>query len=294
LKYSHECGKGEARRESRLTEGELLEAGSAWEERLRDCAGTVNVFLASGTERKIECVRVGRAGYCLSAAFLLDKSLLSKLIGYMLERRFDGGGWADPEETAWSLGLLSQMINGNRGGFEEDHAWLSEVRFPCGGWGHHSRDQARIPATALVIALVPEVATEVDWAWLRNEWGRDLERPVKLSYKGGFYLLAEKRDAETTLPDTTIRFLEQDQNDDGGFGPWKDHPIGSDPWSTGVVLWGLSRWIDRVDRSVVERALDWLEKTQLPSGYWPYHYLDEGTSYALIGAVSALKALQRL
>ena len=43
-----------------------------------------------------------------------------------------------------------------------------------------------------------------------------------------------------------------------------------------------------------DKALDWLERTQLPSGYWPYHYLDEGTSYALIGAVSALKALQRL
>jgi len=89
----------------------------------------------------------------------------------------------------------------------------------------------------------------------------------------------------------TIEHLAKDQNEDGGFGPWKEHPIGSDPWSTGVVLWGLSRWIENVDPVVIEKALDWLRKTQLPSGYWPYHYLDDGTSLALIGAVSAMKAL---
>jgi hypothetical protein len=134
--------------------------------------------------------------------------------------------------------------------------------------------------------------------WLLGQWKTDLLSPTSLSYKGAFFLIgigsAEMIDCQFQLIDATILHLFRDQNDDGGFGPWKDHPIGSDPWSTGVVLWGLSRWIDRVDRSVVERALDWLEKTQLPSGYWPYHYLDEGTSYALIGAVSALKALQEL
>ena len=117
---------------------------------------------------------------------------------------------------------------------------------------------------------------------------------TKLTYKGGFYLLAceahRTTSAEALAIDTCI-YLSCEQNDDGGFGPWKNHPIGSDPWSTGIVLWGLSKWINRVDPTVIERALHWLEVTQLPSGYWPYHYLDEGTSYALIGAVSAMRAL---
>ena len=38
-------------------------------------------------------------------------------------------------------------------------------------------------------------------------------------------------------------------------------------------------------------AVDWLNKTQLPNGYWSYHYLDDGTSMAVIGAVASLKAL---
>ena len=45
------------------------------------------------------------------------------------------------------------------------------------------------------------------------------------------------------------------------------------------------------DPAVINRALAWLERTQLPNGYWPYHYLDDGTSLALIGAVDAMKAL---
>ena len=99
------------------------------------------------------------------------------------------------------------------------------------------------------------------------------------------------QDQEDELVARTITHLAEDQNDDGGFAPWKDHPIGSEAWSTGVVLWGLSRWGELVDRTVLEKALEWLQRTQLPSGYWPYHYLDEGTSLALIGAVSAMKAL---
>ena len=202
------------------------------------------------------------------------------------------GGWSDPEETAWATRHLSG--NGEPELVRRAVEWLKSARHQGGGWGRHARDQVRIITTALVISLVPDVATEADWTWLRHEWGRDLDRQVRLSYKGGFYLLAEKRDAGTALPDATIRFLERDQNDDGGFGPWKNHPIGSDPWSTGVVLWGLSKWIDKVNPDVVVKALRWLKRTQLPSGYWPYHYLDEGTSYALIGATSAIKALESM
>jgi hypothetical protein len=60
-----------------------------------------------------------------------------------------------------------------------------------------------------------------------------------------------------------------------------------------VVLWGLSQWIQIVNSEILIKALDWLERTQLPSGHWPYHYLDDGTAIALIGTVSALKNLKR-
>lgn len=209
--------------------------------------------------------------------------------------QFPDGGWSDPEETAWVVSVLSPIIGGGSEVVIKARRWLESVRRMGGGWGRHPRDQARIPTTALVLALVPSVATDADRAWVRQAWKNDLNSPVHLSYKGGFYLLTvvkEEGKEVDSLVLRTVAYLAEDQNDDGGFGPWRNHPIGSDPWSTGVVLWGLSKWIDYVDQGVVEKALGWLERTQLPSGYWPYHFLDEGTSYALIGAVSALRAME--
>jgi hypothetical protein len=139
---------------------------------------------------------------------------------------------------------------------------------------------------------VPEVVKETDLGWVTTEWQRDFESPVRLSYKAGFFLLAMAQKQKNDLVVQTIFHLAQDQNSDGGFAPWRGHPIGSDPWSTGVVLWGLSKWIDHIDAMVIEKALAWLRNTQLPSGYWPYHYLDDGTSLALIGSVAALKSLK--
>jgi hypothetical protein len=141
---------------------------------------------------------------------------------------------------------------------------------------------------------VPSVIKPDDITWLANEWQRDYEGHVRLSYKAGFFLLAMREGYANNLVGQTVEHLAKDQNEDGGFGPWRNHPIGSDPWSTGVVLWGLSRWIRIVDKAVINKAISWLEKTQLPSGYWPYHYLDDGTSLALIGAVAAMKALANI
>jgi len=201
------------------------------------------------------------------------------------------GGWSDPEETAWAAGVIRALKGDKDAGLAAAKSWLKSERKAGGGWGRHPRDMARIPITGLISALVPEVIEQRDMDWMRSEWQRDFEGPVRLSYKGGFFLLGTPRNQENALVFRTIEHLAKDQNEDGGFGPWKGHPIGSDPWSTGVVLWGLSRWIKHVDPVVIEKALEWLRKTQLPSGYWPYHYLDDGTSLALIGAVSAMKAL---
>ncbi len=259
------------------------------------CQQALISFASNSWTRNVEPVRIFRSASSLAFSHRpLVMNLLPQLSNYVEKTQHPDGGWADPEETAWACSLLEELQSSEDQRIRMPLRWLDSVRVKGGGWGRHPRDQVRIPTTALVIGLVPEIATQADWTWLRNEWSRDLERPVKLSYKGAFYLLAEPRDMETSVPDATISFLEGDQNEDGGFGPWKNHPIGSDPWSTGVVLWGLSRWIDKVDETVIERALAWLQRTQLPSGYWPYHYLDEGTSYALIGAASVLKALQRL
>lgn len=252
-------------------------------------------FVNLGVFRKLEIVRVAKAGFSLVlAGFGFSGNRKEEILKYVINSQSCDGGWADPEETAWAANVVSQVKGRDDSGVSSAIKWMKSNRLNGGGWGKHSRDRARIPTTALVLSLLPEAGSDVDYKWVAQEWARDLSGSVQLSYKAGFYLLVaghESIQGDSEVVERTIRHLIDDQNDDGGFAPWKNHPIGSDPWSTGVVLWGLSKWIDRVDLAVIERALHWLEVTQLPSGYWPYHYLDEGTSYALIGAVSAMRAM---
>lgn len=257
---------------------------------------TLQRFVRGGIQKRLEPSRVCRAVF---AIFRLESGTqglsVKDITNYLLKNRIDDNGWSDPEETAWAVNVGSQLLGEQSEIIKKAKNWFDHVRHSGGGWGRHPRDQVRIPTTALVITLVPEVATDADRKWVRQAWERDLNSPVHLSYKGGFYLLTVDNQSKKEIDPLvlrTIEYLAEDQNDDGGFGPWRDHPIGSDPWSTGVVLWGFSKWIDQVNPVVIKKALAWLEKTQLPSGYWPYHFLDEGTSYALIGAVAASRALE--
>jgi hypothetical protein len=246
-----------------------------------------------------EVKRLARCSVALVLSGAIPRSTLLKQVSSSIKaRQNDDGGWHDVEETLWAARLLSAYSPEFAVFVAQALNFISAQKAADGAWGQSGRDMSRIPQTSLVAHFFPEVSDDCALHWLTKQWSADLGMETSLTYKGGFFLLGINAgqlttEAHTLVEETTL-YIAREQNDDGGFGPWKGHPIGSDPWSTGVVLWGLSRWIDRVDRRVIEKALDWLERTQLSSGYWPYHYLDEGTSYALIGAVSALKALQRL
>ncbi len=250
-------------------------------------------FLDDAITKLLEPVRVARtATALLLAGNNKSGNLFQRAVEQLIQSHRQDGGWSEAEETAWAIGCISLVRGLEDPAVQSAMRWLNNERKLGGGWGAHPRDQVRIRSTALISTLAPTVIKKEDINWLINEWQRDFNSPVRLSYKAGFYLLAMPQDQEDKLVKQTIDHLAQDQNDDGGFAPWKGHPIGSDPWSTGVVLWGLSRWVDQVNHAVLEKALNWLQETQLPSGYWPYHYLDDGTSLALIGSVAALKSLK--
>lgn len=250
-------------------------------------------FLYSGLQQKLEPIRLARAGYALLASGCSVKGDFpgNNLASYLVETQQADGGWADVEETLWCLGYLSafgerrgkQIVNGQK--------WLTSVRLPCGAWGKSRRDQPRIPVTALASVFIPDVVQTTALKWLAGQWEADLASPTQLTYKGAFFLLNQAHSQASTnndLVNRTITYLKNEQEDDGGFGPWKGHPVSSDPWSTGVALWGLSKVGEVIPRHTVERALSWLESRQLPNGLWPYHYLDNGAAMALIGISSVL------
>lgn len=206
------------------------------------------------------------------------------------------GGWSDVEETVWCTRALLAA-----GGFdilaERAISWLRKKRQTGGGWGLSDRDAPRIITTSLTVTMLPELGDHKAIEWLSRAWTKDLNEAVRLTYKGGIVLAAlstcRSEGSENNLVANTLHYLNGQQNDDGGFGPWKGHPIGSDPWSTGIVLVGLTSWPDKADPRVIERAADWLCRTQLESGLWPYHFIDEGSAYAYWGLSKALDYFQR-
>jgi len=250
-------------------------------------------FLYSGLEQRLEPIRLARAGYALlkSGCSVEGSFPGEELASYLISAQREDGGWTDIEEILWSLGYLAtfgerydkEIVNGQE--------WLASVQLPCGAWGESSRDRPRIPMTALAANLAPETVSSAGLKWLEQQWEADLGNSTQLTYKGAFFLLAHAHNQASfgsNLVKRTIAYLDNEQEKDGSFGPWKEHPMGGDPWSTGVALWGLSRVGELAHNQTIERALSWLQSKQLPNGLWPYHYLDDGTAMALIGISSAL------
>lgn len=254
--------------------------------------------LISYINRGYDIKRIARVGTCmlLTGCYRGNKEIIkskNRIIAYQKK----DGGWVDNEETIWSIAFLKKQ------GKERSHIcklgvrWLKKQKHCEGGWGRTFRDLPRIPTTGLLLHLLPEISDDKTLSWITKEWEKDLNSDTRLTYKGAFFLMglsAKKISAsENHLIEKTYEYLYEEQNEDGGFSPWKSHPIGSDPWSTGIVLLGLLSYPERVKRTVVKNTVTWLQNNKLKNGLWPCHYIEEGSSYAYWGLVEALKYLKK-
>ena len=231
-----------------------------------------------------DCERVARIMVLLG----LDDAALEDWIA---SRQRGDGGWSSMAETAW---CSSAVRTGHENSSSAGLRWIKGQRLQDGGWGATQRDAIRIPLTSHILRLHGHlIGKPGDWAELERCWARDFASTIRLTYKGAFYLLCQSTNSSRNpgLERKTLDYLEDSANDDGGFGPWRDHPIGSDPWSTGIVLVGLCSSPELADGLTIERAAHWLVDRQLDSGYWPYHFIDEGTGYAHWGLSEAEKSV---
>ena len=229
---------------------------------------------------------------CVLGQYSQSKPLISDK--EIRETQQSDGGWININETVF-LCVLCRFRLTLHDCYFAALSWLKSVRKGNGGWGMTDRDIPRIPNTGLLLHLLPELSDQDAVNWLINEWKKDFQSNTRLTYKGAFFLLGLSASGVSidhcSLIGETYSFLAHEQNDDGGFGPWKDHPIGSDPWSTGIVLLGLLSYPDLIDRGIIKKAVKWLGETQLPNGLWAYHYIEEGSAYAYWGLVESLKFL---
>ncbi len=234
-------------------------------------------------ERLSDCTRVARLA-------VLAGSRPEGFDDLVVDRQQEDGGWTDIEETAWCAAALPVDSTSSQAGL----AWIGSNRSAGGGWGRSRRDVARVPTTGLVLRLHGDLGLPEDWTKLEDMWADDLRADVALTYKGAMYLMCQAQNPcrNHELERRTLGFLEANVNTDGGFGPWRGHPVGSDPWATGLCLVGLSAVFP--DCSLLEPAARWLSRSQLDSGHWRYHFIDEGTVYAFWGLSEAAPFLAGL
>lgn len=244
----------------------------------------LSLFICRGIKKSLDCERLARTGtILLSAKVHFGSGLLKDLVGLIIEKQKSDGGWVDIEETIWAIALLRESST-NQSCYKKGLAWLCDQKVNNLGWGRSNRDEPRIPYTSWVAYLVPEVVEIETLQWLESTCAKELRVNLLLSYKIALPLMAfHKHDYSLQNPDMLndlVMCLIKSQNEDGGFAPWKGHPCGSDPWCTGIAVLGLLSYSNEVPRQVFELARDWFIRNQLPSGFWPYHYIDEGSAIA--------------
>lgn len=245
----------------------------------------------------IELTRICRVAVFLKESGVNPNTVLfHKLAKKCINMQRDDGGWTDVIETMWCTSLLNFF--GEFSGYAEKALkWLRGQRHNDGGWGISIRDTARIPVTGLLFYLLPQLSSDQDSKWLENKLDQELEIEPCLTYKAAFTLMGFSQNKynpeDQDLIAKSVHWLCGQQNNDGGWGPWKEHPVGSNPWCTGISMVGLLQYSDKAPQKVLRNGLEWLKEKQLPNGLWPYHYIEDGSSWALYALTMGYSFLSR-
>lgn len=243
--------------------------------------------------KEIELERTCRVAVLLSQSGVnSNNSIFHKLVERCVSNQKRDGGWLSVVETMWCTTYLC-MFEEFSPKVKQAIRWLKTQRHKDGSWGRTKRDMGRIPVTALMLFLLPELASEDNLLWLEKEWKQEWNLGTELTYKGAFSLMAFSKNnykpSDSQIITRIIQWLESEQNDDFGWGPFKNHPVGSTPFCTGVALSGLLQYSNKVNPKVLQNGLEWLKKNQLPTGLWADHYIEEGSAWSFF-ALSKLMA----
>lgn len=217
-----------------------------------------------------------------------DCTLADKIAAAITDAQLEDGGWCNIEQTAWALLALEKLPGNWDVERKRGKTWLYCQR-NGDGWGFSIRHKPCIPATALVL-LALHVGDATAERWLAKTWQNDLKSKYQLSYKAAWYLLACAEQADEQLKNATLRYLAEDQRDDGSWGPWKDHPAPTDCPSTGMVMLAMSKYPHNLQSAETERCIfrarNWMDKNITKDGFFPTHYIEYGTAWLYAGLSS--------
>ena len=210
-------------------------------------------------------------------AGLSCRDVRSDIVDRCVSAQQADGGFIGNTDTLWNAKLLSN--------YPEYHTnylhavqWLRDGNGVEPGWGRSKRDIHRIPVTGMVLYLLPELAQKATLEWLERTW---LSERNSLTYKAAYTLLAFQKCGYKPrymqeLATDTADWLASQQQINGGFAPWRGHPVGENVYCTALAVLALTSLEDKSYYKNVKNAYNYLCYTQLRSGVWPYHEIEDG------------------
>lgn len=257
-------------------------------EALNKSSITLLNVLVGFLNRGIELERLSRVVWALSETNMhLNSALRERILKTITSQQKPDGGWTGIFDTMWNIVALKKLACGKElKSIQAGYKFLHNNRNPDGGWGRSLRDFSRIPVTGALLWLLPELRDENAYVWLHKEWNSEWNPnsdDISLTYKGAFTILAHSGKDLKSLNNifgSTLDWLISQQDPNGGFGPWKGHPIGTVPSITGPVLTSLTFFQSKDDaKSSIKRAVKHIIDSQLLTGFWADHYIEVGSAY---------------
>lgn len=245
--------------------------------------GSLKNMIEQMHRKGLELKRLTKSAAILLSVGVSRNSIPRGVLTRCLQEQRQDGGWISIVDTMWNLYFLDKFdADKYHTQVSRGLDYLREHRTAQGLWGRSSRDMSRIPVTGMMLYLLPRLATpdalhNLEWLWC-------VERNT-LTYKAAYVLIAMARCSYTPkqsgLIDETVAWLADNQRDDGSFAPWKSHPVASDVFCTSVAILGMVQYHQLVPSEVFRKAARWLMETQLPTGIWAFHEIEDGASWAL-------------
>ena len=232
--------------------------------------------------KHIEISRITKTVALLLMSGLSVRDVDPKIVRTCLDSQKIDGGFIGNSDTIWNIKLLEyypEYCEQRRRALD----WLKHGNGSEPGYGRSKRDMHRIPVTGLALYLLPELADDATCAWLEHIW---LTEKNSLTYKAAYTLLAFRKNnylpRHNTLIDDAVAWLVSQQQDSGGFSPWRDHPVGENVYCTALATLALiAQEEESLNQSII-KAYDYLCSTQLSSGIWAYHEIEDGASWGLL------------
>ncbi|MCX6579320.1 MAG: terpene cyclase/mutase family protein [Candidatus Aminicenantes bacterium] len=248
-------------------------------------------MMAEMNRKNLDLKRITKTASLLLLSGLSRNSIPHQIVDRCLNEQHPDGGWVSTVDTMWNAFFLKLVDEiGSRAAVQKALGFISFQENKHGLWGRSQRDISRIPVTGILFYLFPELANEEKLSLLEELWKSEKN---SLTYKASYTLMAfgtaGYNPKDKNLIDDTLEWLRENQRNDGGFAPWKNHPAAPDVFCTSIALLGLLQYKESIPTEVFQKSYRWIMDNRLPEGIWPFHEIEDGASWALYALSQLLK-----